>query len=596
MLLVAVSIVPMIVFSVILLQRNNYAQQRVLATLTSATAASMSEAVDREITGMMTTLRVLSKTPALFDQDLGPFYDRSNRALAGTGSYLILLDQNYDQLMNTRVSLGSVLGKTSDPDPVAVAIEKRSPVVSDLFFGSVAKNWVFNVILPVFPETGAPRELVMTRDASSLSATLVHRKLADGWNAALVDGKNQVIASTAPAAKVGRPFFLDLISRGPAVSGEVTATQDGVSYQAVVQGSELSGWNIVMWAPMTAINRPLRSALQSLIFGGLIMVALGVGAALLLTRQISRPVRKLARDARRLGAGDLVTAVNYPIAEFATVSSALAKAAERRQESDGEVRFLMREVAHRAKNQLTVVSSIAKQSARNSRNTEAFLDSFQKRLHGLARSTDLLIAGGVAGVDFAELLAAQIEPFHEGEPDRLEITGPNLRLGNQAAQMLGMALHELATNASKYGAFSVPEGRLTVRWRVAGEKLEFTWREHVPRFRKRPERRGFGTQVVERMLSGALAAKVERLFHRDGLEWLFEDSTGPAARWSDPGEPGGIGPRPAAHGDLSGNSCLLAVYGPVAALLRRWQMALAGRHPGYGRPISNVLKGRARCR
>jgi two-component sensor histidine kinase len=521
-LMVAVLIVPMILFAVILLQRNNAAQQRVLSTLTAAAAASMSEAVDREITGMMTTLRVLSKTPSLFDGDLSSFYDRSTRALAGTGSYLVLLDQDYHQLMNTRVPLGTPLSNTSDPDTVAVAIEKRSPVVSDLFFGNVANDWVFIVALPAFPESGAPRVVVMTRNAADLTAALVRRKLADGWNAALVDGKNMVLASTSPDSKTGQRFFLDLISKGPAASGEMTVTHEGTSYQAVVQGSELSGWNIVMWAPMSEINRPLRKALQSLILGGIIMVGLGIAAALLLTRQISGPVRRLARDARRLGSGEMVKAVDYPIAEIATVSHALAKAAERRQASDNEVRFLMREVAHRAKNQLTVVASIAKQSARSARGIDAFQDSFQKRLHGLARSTDLLIAGGVAGVEFRELLLAQIEPFQAGDPARVEIQGPQFRLDNQAAQMLGMALHELATNASKYGAFSVPEGRLSATWSMTGGTLDFDWREHVQRSRRRPERRGFGTEVIERMLKGALSATVTRTHHRDGLEWRFE--------------------------------------------------------------------------
>jgi two-component sensor histidine kinase len=132
-----------------------------------------------------------------------------------------------------------------------------------------------------------------------------------------------------------------------------------------------------------------------------------------------------------------------------------------------------------------------------------------------------LIAGGVAGVELRELLLAQIQPFQAGDPERVEISGPYFRLDNQAAQMLGMALHELATNASKYGAFSMPEGSLAVTWRVTGTTFDFNWRERVLRFRRRPERRGFGTEIVERMLKGALSATVEQTWHSDGLEWRF---------------------------------------------------------------------------
>jgi two-component sensor histidine kinase len=538
LLLVAVSIIPTIIFCVILLQRNNQAQQKVLSTLAQATAASMSEAVDREITGMVTTLRLLSTAPSLFGDDLQPFYERTRRALAGTGAYLTLADSGYNQLFNTRARLGEPLGRVSDPDSVAVAVEKRSPVVSDLFFDQAAGNWVFNVALPVFPESGSPRVLILTRNAESLSQTLVRQTLSDGWQATLVDGRNAVIASTSRNTQLGGPFFLDLISRGPSPSGAITAVRDGVQYEAVVSGSGLSGWSIVMWASLTAIEGPLRHALWSLTLGGLIMIALGIGAALLLTRQISGPVRHLARDARRLGKGQMVAAVNHPITEFATVSIALAHAAQRRKESENEIRFLMREVAHRSKNQLTVVSSLAKQSARSARSVQSFQDGFQKRLHGLARSTDLLIAGGVLGVELRELLAAQIEPFRPDKPERLEMNGPEFRLGNQAAQTIGMALHELATNAAKYGAFAREEGRLAIVWRLRGETLELVWREHVRRLRKLPERRGFGTEIIERMLAGALSAKVERHQHGDGLEWRFEIPLAQLRPAVDPGSEG----------------------------------------------------------
>ncbi|HVY56519.1 MAG TPA: sensor histidine kinase [Xanthobacteraceae bacterium] len=521
MLLVLITILPALGFSVVLLQRNNEAQQQVVSTLASATAASLSEAVDREVSGMLTSLRVLSSTSSLTTGDLPDFYTRAQRALAGTGGFLVVLDRNYNQLLNTRVPYGTALGKTADPDSAAVALEKRQPVISNVFFGKLANKWVFDVVQPIFPDRGPPLILMLTQNADSLTQALVRQKLADGWNVTLVDSKNMMITSSASKSGAGKPFFLDLISHGPSPSGRVSIDYNGVPYQAIVQASELTGWKIVVWARTAAIEQPMRHALEWLAFGGLVVVALGVGAALLVAHQIARPVRRLARDARRLGAGEPVRAVNHPIAELATVSRELAEAAERRKEAENEIRFLMREVAHRSKNQLTVVSSIAKQTARTARTVDAFQDSFQKRLFGLARSTDLLIAGGVAGVEFRELLAVQIDPFKPSDPGRLELSGPEFRLGNQAAQMLGLGLHELATNAAKYGAFASPGGRLVLNWRISDGVLDFVWREHVPRFRRRAERRGFGTEVIERMLRGALDAEAECIFHSDGIEWHF---------------------------------------------------------------------------
>src|SRR5690606_7301871 len=104
----------------------------------------------------------------------------------------------------------------------------------------------------------------------------------------------------------------------------------------------------------------------------------------------------------------------------------------------------------------------------------AFEDAFQKRVMGLARSTDLLIAGGVAGVELRSLVETQIEPFAPAGAVRLEIDGVPFRLSNQAAQTLGLALHELATNAAKYGAFATPAGRLKVSWARSADMLELT--------------------------------------------------------------------------------------------------------------------------
>jgi two-component sensor histidine kinase len=269
------------------------------------------------------------------------------------------------------------------------------------------------------------------------------------------------------------------------------------------------------------VDAPLRRSMLSLLFGGMAVIVLASGAGWLLGRQIAVPARRLAGDAARMGAGEDVSAVDYPIAEFAAVSAAIADAGAQRRAAENEIRFLMREVAHRSKNQLTVVGSIAKQTGRGARSLPAFQEAFQKRLQGLARSTDLLIAGGVAGVELGELVRTQIEPFAPGDGARLEISGPAFRLGNHAAQTLGMAVHELATNAAKYGAFALPGGRLSVGWRVRRGKLELTWRETVPRLRKRVETPGFGTQVIERMVGGTLDAEIQRTLHRDGLECRF---------------------------------------------------------------------------
>jgi len=237
--------------------------------------------------------------------------------------------------------------------------------------------------------------------------------------------------------------------------------------------------------------------------------------------QIGRSVHGLENDAKLLGAGRPVPARDYPISEIATVSAALAEASGRRQAAEAEVRFLLRELAHRSKNQMTVIAAMAKQTARGADSVPEFVQSFEKRIFGLARSTDLLLAHGVAGVDLNELLTHQVDPFCPVDGSRVSLDGPGIRLNTQAAQILGMAAHELATNAVKYGAFASETGSLAVNWHLDGDRLVLVWRETVPQAPPQPRRRGFGTTVLENMIGRSLGAEVLSTFHADGIEWRF---------------------------------------------------------------------------
>lgn len=538
-LLIAAAVLPPLVFSVFLLDRNNRAQADVVATLAEAAAGAAVQTVDRQLLGMLTTLRSLSTSRTLGDGDLAGFYQAARTALQGTDSYVIVLDKNANQLLNTRSAFGEPLGKTSNPESAQLAARTGQPVISDGFYGRTASKWVFNIILPLDTPGRDLLLLVLTQNAETLSSALSMENLRGGWNAVIIDNNGVVLASTLMSADVGKPFFLGGFAdpEGPV---RRAASVDGNDYQLIVKRSEVSGWRTVLWAEEDVIRRPLVRTLQLLMLGGVAMIAVGGLAAWLFGRQISKSVRRLAREAYRLGAGEEIVAATYPVRELTTVSAALAGAAKQRRAAENEIRFLMREVAHRSKNQLTVVSSIAKQSARNAASVAEFSESFQQRLMGLARSTDLLIAGSVAGVELRELINVQIEPFRPGDAWRFTSSGPQFRLSLQAAQTLGLAIHEMATNAAKYGAFAAPQGRLSVAWTLEGERLVLVWREHAPGVAAPSDRKGFGTQLIERMLVSGLDAEFQRNFHADGLEARFvfpADKLRPAAKpEAEPGE------------------------------------------------------------
>src|SRR5690606_10690494 len=186
------------IVTLVLVKRTNDAQESVVQALTSATVQAMGQAVEREISGMMTTLRVLSSDEALLDGDFARFHERSLMALAGSGSYLFATDDQFQQLLNTRLSFGTPLPVTADPQTAGRALARRAATVSDLFFGPIANTWVFNIWRPV--EAGNVTLLALTQNARDLVPVMQSRELPTGWHAALVDGGNRVISATPDAA------------------------------------------------------------------------------------------------------------------------------------------------------------------------------------------------------------------------------------------------------------------------------------------------------------------------------------------------------------------------------------------------------------
>jgi two-component sensor histidine kinase len=520
--LALVALVPAFAFSAILLQRNNEAQERVVETLITGSARSIMQAVDREVNANISTLKVLATTQSLLDGDLQSFYNQVKTALAGSDSYVFVLDRNFDAIVSTRTDFGVPPVRSNDIPTAQRALDTKAVAVSGLVVGKVSGNKVVNVLFPVFGGKLAPMVMALSRNAGSLEQALLSDKLPDGWNVAIVDKAGTIIAASDGAGAAGDAFTLANVAELSTSYGFVTLHGvDGESYRAAVRQSPFTNWTLIAWAPNSVISAPLMDAVWSLAVGGLLLAAIVVLVVYWVTLQIGRSVRGLEGDAKRLGTGQPVTARGYPISEIATVSEALEEASRRRQQAEIEVRFLMRELAHRSKNQMTVIAAMAKQTARGADSVPEFVQSFERRIFGLARSTDLLLANGVVGVDLRELLAGQLDPFRPEDEGRMVLEGPPVRLNIQAAQILGMAAHELATNAVKYGAFQKDGGSLGVTWTRDGDVLNLVWRETARNFTPPGQRRGFGTTVLENMVGRSLGAEVQRIVHPDGLEWRF---------------------------------------------------------------------------
>jgi PAS domain S-box-containing protein len=196
-----------------------------------------------------------------------------------------------------------------------------------------------------------------------------------------------------------------------------------------------------------------------------------------------------------------------------------------RKEGEAQLRLLMRELTHRSKNLLAVIQAMANQTARSAVSVDAFVEQFSARLQALATSHDLLVQESWYGASLYDLVRSQMGHHLDARESQVSMDGPAVLLRPEAAQNLGLALHELATNAAKYGALSVPKGRISITWRKVetktGTGIEIMWVEiGGPRVEK-PQRRGFGTDVIKRNLSRALDADVDLSFPAAGVRCII---------------------------------------------------------------------------
>jgi PAS domain S-box-containing protein len=188
-----------------------------------------------------------------------------------------------------------------------------------------------------------------------------------------------------------------------------------------------------------------------------------------------------------------------------------------RKEAEGQRDLLVAELNHRVKNTLATVVAIAQQSFSKSATVENALETFNSRIQALAQTHTRLAERHWAGVSFETLLRDELTPYLQSDRSNAHVEGPALSVAPKSAILLGMIFHELATNAAKYGALSVKQGRVDVTWEVGDGAMRVTWRESGGPTVTAPTRRGFGRLLMERAVASDLKGKVDLDFAPEGL-------------------------------------------------------------------------------
>lgn len=209
-------------------------------------------------------------------------------------------------------------------------------------------------------------------------------------------------------------------------------------------------------------------------------------------------------DGRIRGLLNIVTETTEQVLQQRALEGAYDDARRHLKESERyeeELQLLNRELAHRMKNTLAMVQSIISQSLRNAASISEAATTISGRIQALAKAQDLLTGMSVSAAEVSSIARAAVAPHCDG-PQRIGIDGPQVYLSAQQALGLSLAIHELATNATKYGALSTPQGRVDIRWMREGEDgFAFSWHESGGPAVVEPTRRGFGSRLTERIVS-----------------------------------------------------------------------------------------------
>ncbi len=510
-------LIPALLFSAFLILQFSEQQREIAAAQVNDTAEIISNAVDREISSMMTTGKVLASSPSLAGGELSGFHDRTIAALRETDTVAALIDKTDRVIVSTLQPYPSPAVLASHSDAIEQVFATRRPIVSGVFFGQTSQKFMFHVAVPVIIDGDVPYVLVISKATENLDKVIADRNLPTAWSAVIRDGDGkQVFAAFTRGGQMRS-------SRGttqtnPSIIDTLGAKMGNDLIEASTVSS-LSGWTTTLAVPNAVIVRPIMRSWLLLISAGTLLLLFSVMLGIVFGRRIAAPILQLSEQAEAIGKGEPAMTISTDIAEIGVVSKVLAQASRERREAEEQNRFLMREMTHRAKNQYALIAAIARRAAKESSDTTQFLATLSEALSSLARSADLLAGRGWESAMLADLVATQLKAFGAGG-DQISLAGPDVEMNPTAAQTIGLALHELATNAAKYGALSNEIGQVHITWSLA-EELQLTWRESGGPTVVEPKHVGFGTLVTQKMTSRGLSGTVDMAYAPSGVVWTL---------------------------------------------------------------------------
>jgi two-component sensor histidine kinase len=371
-------------------------------------------------------------------------------------------------------------------------------------------------------------------DLETISAQLGKRGVPEGGSITVAD-RNGVILARQPqpekfvGTKIPEPFIHLLSEAKPGAIDVVS--QDGTARVLGFVPTRFSPDGIYVSAGLSteqSFSVEQSAILRESIVSTIIVIASVLTAFLLSRVFIAAPMDRLLHTVRQWQGGDLEARTNLKrdAGEIGELGEEFDRAIDALNKRNESINVLMRELVHRSKNQIMLLSGIVRQVSKGQENVDEFRDRLMARFSAMAATQDLMLQDPGAGTDLDTLIRRQLDAFHMRDGASVQTDGPRLVLDEETARYLGMAFHELGTNALKYGALSHASGFVLVDWKIRGKVVDLNWIEQDGPRVAEPNSSGFGRTLLEKIVPAQLNGTARITYAPKGLQWNLRFQTG----------------------------------------------------------------------
>jgi two-component sensor histidine kinase len=460
-LLVAGTTLPLIVFAASIVFNNYQQDRRNASQRVLATVRSIRLVLDAEMQRMTGALQVLALTGPLRDGNFEAFRRIAQGFLDQyrDGGVVLVADREGHQLFSSTTTNTAGLPLRNNRAIVEKVFATRRLQYSDLFVGAMKKTPIVTVEVPVFRNGEVVYDISFSPPVEIFQAIINKQRPGEDWTISIFDGDGINFARAPnPQQTLGRraaPSLYAEMFRTPETTLQAVSLE-GVPLITSFARSSVTGWTVAAGIAESSLVGPLwrKLAITSVIGGILLLTGLAFAVRMATT---------IARGETLHG-------------------------------------LLIDELNHRVKNTLAILQSIAVQTFRSASRAER--EKFEGRLGALAEAHNLLSTEKWQGSELHDVLRRVLQPYLLNNPERIRMFGPPVPLSPRPAVVLSMIVHEIATNAAKYGALSKDVGTVTVDWEVITEnakrKFRLIWTEAGGPHVIAPVQRGFGSRLIER--------------------------------------------------------------------------------------------------